>query len=97
MLNTRWGESFAEAALLGHRITKNAYPIFDADFDREKISAFVAKMQEQDIYLIGRQGTFEHVSSSDAAAQAISAIEAIAGKEKREAFQALARFDLGIA
>jgi protoporphyrinogen oxidase len=81
--NTKLNDTFENAKLVGHHITRNAYPIFDTDFRRDKILAFKNRMVEHDIYMVGRQGEFEHVSSSDASKSAINAINTIIERERQ--------------
>jgi protoporphyrinogen oxidase len=75
--NTKWELAFKNATLVGHLITNNAYPILDLEFDRNSVLSFKRKLRELDIYLIGRQGEFEYVSSGDASELAVNAIKDI--------------------
>ena len=74
---TKWEVHFSKAVLAGHHITLNAYPVLDIHFEREKVLAFKETMREMDIYMAGRQGEFEYVSSSDASEAAINAVKDI--------------------
>lgn len=75
--NTKWSGTLANATLLGSQITKNAYPIFNSSFDRKKVTEFHRILNEWNIYNIGRQGEFDHVSSSDASKSALLAVDLI--------------------
>lgn len=80
--NTKWNDLFRDVLLVGHRVTENAYPVFGKSFDREKVIAFNDRLARQHVYGIGRQGEFDHVSSSDASKSALNAIDAILLAEK---------------
>lgn len=73
--NTRWADKFSKAKLIGHHFTKNAYPIFDLEFDRSKVIEFKTKLEQDNIFLVGRQGEFEYLSSDDASRSAVNAIK----------------------
>ncbi|ACT96609.1 NAD(P)-binding protein [Dyadobacter fermentans] len=79
---TKLQDAFKNISLKGHRITENGYPVFGKSFDRRKVDAFHEELLNLDIHNIGRQGEFDHVSSSDASKSAMNAIEGIWKKEE---------------
>ncbi|MCF0071104.1 FAD-dependent oxidoreductase [Dyadobacter sp. CY261] len=79
---TKLQDTFENISLIGHRITENGYPVFGKSFDRTKVNDFHEGLLNWDIHNIGRQGEFDHVSSSDASRSAMNAIEAIWKKEE---------------
>lgn len=81
---TKWEDTFQHAKLVGHHVTRNAYPVFDMGFDRSRITDFKQCMQDAGVYMVGRQGQFVHNSSSDASRSSILAIDDIIEKTKSE-------------
>jgi|GEM_PF-1405808 len=81
LAHTKWGDQFNCASLVGHHITKNAYPLLDLNFKRTEITAFKEQMKALDIYLVGRQGEFDYISSSDAAWAAVKVIQSMMERE----------------
>lgn len=74
---TKWESTFSKSKLVGHNILRNAYPVLDLKFDRSEVLAFKERLKSKDIFLVGRQGEFDHISSSDASANAVGAITEI--------------------
>ena len=71
------GKHLAKSKLVGNNILKNAYPILDMNLDRGKVLAFIEQLKREDIFLVGRQGEFDYISSSDASANAVKVITEI--------------------
>ncbi|MGJ5672060.1 MAG: NAD(P)-binding protein [Nostochopsis sp.] len=76
-VNTLWEEKFQNMKLAGHHLTPNAYPIYKTDFDVNALQEIKQYFASKDIYLIGRQGEFDYISSSDAALSSIETIDKI--------------------
>jgi protoporphyrinogen oxidase len=75
--NTVWAEKIGKARLAGYHLTPNAYPIYGKEFSTQVIDEIQENLNENGIYLAGRQGTFDYLTSSDAALSAVKAIERI--------------------
>ncbi|NJN10177.1 MAG: NAD(P)-binding protein [Richelia sp. RM2_1_2] len=75
--NISWGEKFQNIKLVGHNLTPNAYPVYRRDFNVEAIAQVKQYFASKDIYLVGRQGEFDYISSGDAALSSIKAIDQI--------------------
>jgi protoporphyrinogen oxidase len=73
--NTNFFEHINNAKLIGSHLTPNAYPIYTKDFDSEVIDKVKQLFSSKSIYLVGRQGEFDYLSSSDVAQSAIYTID----------------------
>ncbi len=80
-VNTEWEDKFKNIKLIGHHLTPNAYPIYRTDFDLNALEEVKQYFASKSIYLAGRQGEFDYVSSSDAALSSIRAINNILALE----------------
>jgi protoporphyrinogen oxidase len=74
---TQWEEKLKTARLIGHELTLNAYPIYRDDFKIEAIQEVKDFFEKKSIFLVGRQGEFDYINSSDAAMSSIRAIDKI--------------------
>lgn len=74
---TKWENTFSKSKLVGHNVLKNAYPILDQNFDRGEVLDFKSQLKKESIFLVGRQGEFDYISSSDASANAVGVISEI--------------------
>lgn len=78
--NTPWNSAVDGARFLGSCITPNAYPIFDTNFNPSAVEKIAESLAQDSIYLIGRQGKFDYLNSSDAALSSVQAINSLLGK-----------------
>jgi protoporphyrinogen oxidase len=76
-VNTQWFNEIKNAEIVGYRLLPNAYPIYTTDFDPHELKKIKDYFASKSIYLIGRQGEFDYISSSDAAKSAVSRIDEI--------------------
>lgn len=76
-VDTKWYNIFTKSKLVGHHILKNAYPVLDIKFKRSEVLAFKEEIKKKDILLVGRQGEFDYISSSDSSANAVEAVKEI--------------------
>ncbi len=65
------------AKLLGSKIIPNAYPIYTKDFDPSVIDSLKQQLVSDSAYIVGRQGEFDYISSSDVANSSIRSIDEI--------------------
>ena len=72
-----WVNKVKQIQLVGSHITPNAYPIYPVDFDLDSIEQLKQNLQKKGIYLVGRQGEFNYISSSDAVESSVNAIDNI--------------------
>ncbi|MBW4671710.1 MAG: NAD(P)-binding protein [Cyanomargarita calcarea GSE-NOS-MK-12-04C] len=72
--NTEFFGNIKKAELIGSHLTPNAYPIYTKDFDTGAIDEVKQFFSRKSIYLVGRQGEFDYLSSSDVAQSAINTI-----------------------
>ncbi len=79
--DTQWEPLFEKATLTGYHLTPHAYPILQKDFDRNEVTQLKEKLKSDGIYLTGRQGEFDYVSSSDSSEAAVTTIQDILRKE----------------
>jgi protoporphyrinogen oxidase len=77
LASSRWGVNINNAKLVGSHLTPNAYPIYGKEFDIKKIDELQETLKNNSIYLSGRQGTFDYITSSDAALSSIKAVDLI--------------------
>jgi protoporphyrinogen oxidase len=75
--NTPWAENINNSRLVGHHLTPNAYPIYGKEFSSQVIDELQKVLNENGIYLAGRQGTFDYLTSSDAALSAVKTVKCI--------------------
>jgi protoporphyrinogen oxidase len=76
-VGTEWEDKLKTANLIGHELTSNAYPIYKDDFKTEVIQEVKDYFEKKSIFLVGRQGEFDYINSSDAAFSSIKAIDKI--------------------
>jgi protoporphyrinogen oxidase len=76
-VDTQWAEKLKNIQLIGHELTSNAYPIYRNDFNVEAIQELKDYFEKKSIFLVGRQGEFDYISSSDAALSSVTAIDKI--------------------
>jgi protoporphyrinogen oxidase len=74
---TKWDKAFSQAKLIGHHKTPNAYPIYRKNFDPKAIEEVKDFFAQNSIYLVGRQGEFDYLSSSDVAVSSVNTIDKI--------------------
>jgi protoporphyrinogen oxidase len=75
--DTEWSDKLKNIQLIGHELTLNAYPIYRNDFKVEALQELKDYFEAKSIFLVGRQGEFDYISSSDAALSSITAIDKI--------------------
>jgi protoporphyrinogen oxidase len=75
--NTEWADRLKNIHVVGYELTSNAYPIYRNDFKLEAIQELKDYFEKKSIFLVGRQGEFDYISSSDAALSSIKAIDKI--------------------
>jgi protoporphyrinogen oxidase len=79
--NTDFKEIIKDASLIGSHLTPNAYPIYKKDFNTKAIEEIKAFFDSKSIHLVGRQGEFDYLSSSDVAQSAIKTVDKILSRE----------------
>ncbi len=65
------------AKLVGSKVVPNAYPIYTKDFDVSIIHNIKKILASQSVYLVGRQGEFNYIASSDVAKNSIKVVDEI--------------------
>jgi protoporphyrinogen oxidase len=75
--DTAYTKQMRNASLIGSKMIPNAYPIYTKDFDPSVIDAIKQDLALHSAYIVGRQGEFDYVSSSDVANSSIKAIDKI--------------------
>ena len=75
--HTQWSDIVSKAELIDARLTPNAYPIYAKDFKSDEIENLKQYFSSKSIHLVGRQGEFDYISSSDVAKSAINTIDSL--------------------